>query len=144
MIAIASDHAGYNLKSSIIEHLKQNNIDFIDLGTNSTQSVDYPVYAKKLTDNISSGKCEKGILVCGTGIGMSMCANKVAGIRAAVCTCEFEVTATRAHNNANVLCLGERVISKETALKLVDLFLNTPYEGGRHQTRLDMMAQLEK
>ena len=143
MIAICSDHGGYLLKEEIKKHLKEKGYEFKDFGTDSTASCDYPVYAEKVCRAVQSGECEKGILICGTGIGMSMCANKCKGIRAAVCGDHFSAEFTRKHNNANVLCLGARVIGAGVAMQLVDIFLTTEYEGGRHEKRVEMMMQLE-
>ena len=143
MIAIDSDHGGYRLKEEIKKHLKEKGYEFKDFGTDSTASCDYPVYAEKVCRAVQSGECEKGILICGTGIGMSMCANKCKGIRAAVCGDHFSAEFTRKHNNANVLCLGARVIGAGVAMQLVDIFLTTEYEGGRHEKRVEMMMQLE-
>ncbi|MBR2900694.1 MAG: ribose 5-phosphate isomerase B [Clostridia bacterium] len=139
MIAIACDHGGLDIKNAIIEDLKKKGVEYIDLGTNTADSVDYPVYAKKVCTEITEGRCEKGILCCGTGIGMSIAANKVRGIRAAVLSDEFSAEMTRRHNNSNVLCLGGRVINEEKAVKLADIFLNTPFEGGRHEKRVSML-----
>ncbi|PWM47556.1 MAG: ribose 5-phosphate isomerase B [Clostridiales bacterium] len=138
MIAIASDHAGYELKEKIKNYLSENNIDFEDFGTNNTDSCDYPVFAKNLCASIQEGKCEKGILVCGTGIGMSMVANKQKGIRAAACSDYFSAKFTRMHNDANVLCIGARVLGEGLADELVEVFINTEFEGGKHQRRIDM------
>lgn len=143
MIAIGSDHGGYLLKEEIKKHLEEKGYEFKDFGTDSTASCDYPVYAEKVCRAVQSGECEKGILICGTGIGMSMCANKCKGIRAAVCGDHFSAEFTRKHNNANVLCLGARVIGAGVAMQLVDIFLTTEYEGGRHEKRVEMMMQLE-
>lgn len=143
MIAIGSDHGGYLLKEEIKKHLEEKGYEFKDFGTDSTASCDYPIYAEKVCRAIQSGECEKGILVCGTGIGMSMCANKCKGIRAAVCGDNFSAEFTRRHNNANVLCLGARVIGSGVAMQLVDIFLTTEYEGGRHEKRVEMMMELE-
>ena len=143
MIAIGSDHGGYLLKEEIKKHLKEKGYEFKDFGTDSTASCDYPVYAETVCRAVQSGECEKGILICGTGIGMSMCANKCKGIRAAVCGDHFSAEFTRKHNNANVLCLGARVIGAGVAMQLVDIFLTTEYEGGRHEKRVEMMMQLE-
>ena len=143
MIAIGSDHGGYLLKEEIKKHLKEKGYEFKDFGTDSTASCDYPVYAEKVCRAVQSGECEKGILICGTGIGMSMCANKCKGIRAAVCGDHFSAEFTRKHNNANVLCLGARVIGAGVTMQLVDIFLTTEYEGGRHEKRVEMMMQLE-
>jgi len=132
------------LKPAVTAYLEEKNIEFADLGTYTTDSVDYPVYAKKVAEAVASGECDKGILLCGTGVGMSIAANKVKGIRAAVLSDEFSAAACSAHNNANVLCLGGRILSPEKAVKLVDLWLTTPFEGGRHVRRLDEIADMEK
>lgn len=139
MIALGCDHGGLEIKNAIIEELKKNGIEYIDLGTNTTDSVDYPVYAKAVCAEITSGRCEKGILCCGTGIGMSIAANKVKGIRAAVLSDSFSAEMTRRHNNSNVLCLGGRVIDSAKAVELANIFLNTEYEGGRHDKRVAML-----
>ena len=139
MIALGCDHGGLEIKNAIIEDLKSKGIEYIDLGTTTTDSVDYPIYAKAVCKEITEGRCELGILCCGTGIGMSIAANKVKGIRASVLSDEFSAEMTRRHNNANVLCLGGRVIDSEKAVKLANIFLNTPYEGGRHDKRVAML-----
>ena len=137
MIAVGCDHAGYELKNELIRHLKDRGFEVEDLGTYSTESCDYPDYAKKVCEEVVSGRAEKGLLVCGTGIGMSIAANKVRGIRAAVLTDEFSAQATREHNDANVLCLGARVLDTERAVKLLDIFLDTPFsEGANHIRRI--------
>ena len=138
MIVIGSAHAGYALKEKLKAHLTETGVPFVDVGTDSTASCHYPVFAKKVCEKIQSGECEKGILVCGTGIGMSMAANKQKGIRAAVCGDCFSAKYTRLHNNANVLCLGARVVGEGLAEEITDLFLQTGFEGGKHQIRLDM------
>ncbi|MBE6678399.1 MAG: ribose 5-phosphate isomerase B [Ruminococcaceae bacterium] len=139
-IVIAADHGGYNIKQAIIQSLKAEGYEVADMGTNDGEtSVDYPVYAKALCKEIQQGSAELGILCCGTGIGMSMTANKQKGIRAAVLSDAFSAEMTRRHNNANVLCLGGRVLNEEQAVSLAKLFVSTPFEGGRHQRRIDMM-----
>ena len=143
-IAIGCDHGGIVLKPAVTAYLEEKGIEYVDLGTYTTDSVDYPVYAKKVAEAVVSGACDKGILLCGTGIGMSIAANKVKGIRAAVLSDEFSAAACSAHNNANVLCLGGRVLSPEKAVKLVDLWLTTPFEGSRHERRLGLIADMEK
>ncbi|MBE6718235.1 MAG: ribose 5-phosphate isomerase B [Ruminococcaceae bacterium] len=143
-IVIASDHAGFSLKEQVKKHLEEKGIEYIDLGTNSTESVAYPEYASKLCCAIQEGKANMGILVCGTGIGMSMAANKHKGIRAACVSDTFSAKATRMHNDANVLCFGERVVGAGLAFELVDAFLGTEYEGGRHQVRVDMLNSFDK
>ncbi len=143
MIALGADHGGFCLKEAIIEYLKRNNIEYKDYGCYSEESVDYAVYAKKVADAVAGGEAEKGILCCGTGIGISIAANKVKGIRAAVVTNEFCAEMTRRHNDANILAMGGRVISPETAVKLTDIFLNTEFEGGRHERRIAQIAMIE-
>ena len=143
-VALASDHAGFPLKEEIKKHLENKGVVYTDCGTYDLQSVDYPVFADKLCKEIAGGKSELGILVCGTGIGMSMAANKHAGIRAAAVSDYFSARFTRMHNDANVLCLGARVVGAGLAADLVDVFLETSYEGGRHQRRVDMINELDK
>jgi ribose 5-phosphate isomerase B len=142
-ITIGADHGGYLLKNLIVDHLKNNGHEVQDCGTHTSESVDYPNFAKDVTSAITSENAELGILVCGSGIGMSMAANKVNGIRAALCFNAYMGRMTRAHNNANVLCLGERVLGSGTALDIVDAFVNTNFEGGRHQRRVDLVTELE-
>ena len=143
-IAIGCDHGGIVLKPAVEAYLKQKNIEITDFGTNDTASVDYPIYARKVAEAVASGAVDKGILLCGTGIGMSIAANKVKGIRAAVLSDEFSAAACSAHNNANILCLGGRVVSPEKAVKLVDLWLTTPFEGDRHNRRLAIIAEMDE
>lgn len=143
-IAIASDHAGYEYKTQLAEHLKSSGYDVTDLGTDSTESVDYPVFADKVCRAVTEGKAERGILVCGTGIGMSIAANKHSGIRAGLCGDEKSATLTRQHNDANVLCMGERIIPYEAAQKIADVFLTTDFIGGKHQRRVEMLNALDK
>lgn len=140
-IAIGSDHGGFGYKASIIKALQVKGYDIVDMGTYSPQSCDYPIIAKKVARAVAKGDFEKGILVCGTGIGMSMAANKVKGIRAAVCGDTFSARATRAHNNANILCLGQRVVGEGLALDIVDIWLTTKFEGGRHERRVNMIEE---
>ena len=142
-ITIGADHGGYLLKNLIVDHLKTNGHEVQDCGTHTSDSGDYPNFAKEVTSSITSETAELGILVCGSGIGMSMAANKVNGIRAALCFNAYMGRMTRAHNNANVLCLGERVLGSGTALDIVDAFVNTQFEGGRHQRRVDLVTELE-
>lgn len=138
-IAIGSDHGGYEYKEQIVSHLKEKGYECVDVGTYSTDSCDYPVIARAVTTKIITGDADRGILICGTGIGMSIVANKVKGIRAALCGDTFSARASRAHNNSNVLCLGERVIGINLAMDIVDIWLESKFEGGRHQRRVDMM-----
>ncbi len=136
-IALACDHGGLNLKYEIIKELKAQGHEVVDFGTNSTDSCDYPDFALPAAEAVASGKCEKGIVVCSTGIGVSIVANKVPGIRCAHCHDSYCAEFTRLHNDANVLALGEKVIGAGYALKIVNTFLNTEFEGGRHQRRVD-------
>ena len=142
-LAIGCDHGGFELKEAVRGSLEEHNIPYEDFGAYSTDSIDYAPIAAKAAKAVASGEADRGILVCSTGIGISIAANKVKGIRAALCTNEFCAEMTRRHNNANILCMGGKVIDKETALKLVDIFLNTEFEGGRHQRRIDQIAQIE-
>jgi len=137
-IIIASDHGGFNLKNKIILHLKSKGFDIDDYGCYTTDSCDYPVYAKKVAEDVIKHNL-RGILICGTGIGMSIAANKVSGIRAAHCTDTFSARMTRMHNDSNILCLGERITGLGLALDIVDIWLNTEFEGGRHKQRIDMI-----
>ena len=139
MIALASDHAGFELKEAIKKHLLDNNYDIIDMGTNSKNSCDYPIFAKKAAHAVATGQCEKGIVCCGTGIGVSIVANKVKGIRCALCTSEFTAEMAKRHNNANMVAFGARVSETEDVLRMVDVWLNAQFEEGRHQRRIDMM-----
>jgi len=140
MIAIGCDHGAIELKDQLVEHLKKKGYEMKDYGTYAKDSCDYPVYAKKVTDAIVSGECEQGILLCGTGIGMSIAANKVAGIRAALCSDCFSAQATREHNNTNVLCMGARVIGPELAFRIADTWLETKFsEDERHIRRISML-----
>ncbi len=137
-IAIASDHGGYNLKQKILEYLKDK-YEIVDFGTNSPESCDYPIYAKKVADAVLNQGFEWGILICGTGIGMAICANRYKGIRAANVSDTYSAKMTRLHNNSNILTLGERTIGIGLAIDIVDIWLNTDFEGGRHQKRIDML-----
>ena len=140
MIAIGCDHAGFELKEEIAKHLAKRGLQFEDFGCYSTDSVDYPIYGKKVAHAVAAGEYEKGIIICGTGIGISISANKVEGVRAALCGDCFSAEATRLHNDANVLALGARVTGPGLALKIVDTFLDTPFSGeDRHQRRIDMI-----
>ncbi len=143
MIALGSDHGGFALKQEIMHHLEQAGVDFKDYGTYTADSCDYPDYAEAVCAAINAGEAQFGILICGTGIGISMAANKIHGIRAALCGDYFSAKYTRKHNDANVLCLGGRTIGGGLACELVDVFLATEFEGGRHQRRVDKIMALE-
>lgn len=143
MIAIGADHGGFELKEAIKKHLTERNIEFKDFGTYSPESIDYAKIAYDTCNSVTSGECEKAILCCGTGIGISMAANKVKGIRAACCSDYFSAKYTRLHNDANALCMGGRVVGVGLALELVDVFLDTEFEGGRHQRRVDQITAIE-
>ena len=143
-IALGCDHGGLEHKNAILEHLKTRGFEVKDFGIYEQVSVDYPDIAIKVANAIKDGECERGILVCGTGIGMSLAANKVKGIRAAACSEHFSAKYTRLHNNSNILCLGGRVIGVGTALELTDLFVDTEFEGGRHATRVDKITAIEE
>ena len=140
MIAIGSDHGGFELKEKLMEHLSERGFEYKDFGTYSSASCDYPVYAKAVANAVASGECDRGIIICGTGIGVSITANKVRGIRAALCGDCFYAEATRQHNDANVLCMGARVVGEGLALKIADTFLDTPFSNDeRHIHRISMI-----
>ncbi len=143
-IAIGSDHAGFKLKQLIIEYLTKEGVSHIDYGTNSTESVDYPDFIFTVAKAVSEKKADRGIVICGSGIGASIVANKIKGIRAARCENEYVARFSRLHNDSNILALGERVIGTEIAVSIVKVWLNTGFEGGRHQRRLDKIAELER
>ena len=142
-ITVGCDHAGVGLKKIVVAHLEERGFEVLDVGTHTTDSCDYPQIAHALCQNIQNGITELGILICGTGIGMSMAANKHRGIRAAACSDTFSARLTRVHNDANVLCFGERVVGMGLALDLVDAFVDAEFEGGKHQRRVDMITQIE-
>lgn len=143
-IALGSDHGGLNLKKEIISHLESKNIEVTDFGTHNEASCDYPDYALKVAEEVAAKNFELGILICGTGIGISIAANKVPGIRAALCSDTFSAHSTREHNNANILALGERVVGKGLALDIVDAFINSEFAGDRHQNRIDKITEIER
>ncbi|NWF76706.1 MAG: ribose 5-phosphate isomerase B [Nitrospirae bacterium] len=143
-IAIGCDHAGIELKEEIISLLKNLNIEFIDFGTDTPGSVDYPDFGEKVSEAVSTGKIEKGILICGTGIGMSIVANKFPGIRASLCNELFTAKMSRLHNDANILVLGGRIVGKDLAKEIVRTWVNTPFEGNRHSRRLDKISKIEE
>jgi len=142
MYAIGSDHGGFELKKEIMEHLKSRGIEYKDFGTHTEESCDYPTYGEAVARAVVSGECERGILICGTGIGISIAANKVKGIRAAVCGDCFSAEMTKRHNDANVLCLGARVVGAGLALNIVDAYIDAEFEGGRHTRRVDMLNEI--
>lgn len=143
-IVIAADHGGFELKDSMVEYIKSLGNEVMDLGTNSADSVDYPDYAKKVCEEIQQGNSDLGILICGTGIGMSLAANKFEGIRAACVSDVYSAKMSRNHNNANVLCIGARVIGDEVAKLIIKTFLENEFEAGRHQRRVDKIMAFEK
>jgi ribose 5-phosphate isomerase B len=143
MLAIGCDHGGFELKQAIMEHLKEKGIEFHDFGCYSTESMDYPTVAQPVAQAIADGKFERGILICGTGIGMSIAANKVHGIRAACCENSFSAQMAREHNDAHILCLGARVLGPAVALTMVDAFLNSSFAGGRHCNRVNLISEME-
>lgn len=143
-IALGADHAGFELKQKIKDHLLGKGLQIQDEGTNSGDSVDYPDFARMVGEDVTHGRANLGILVCGTGIGMAIAANKVTGIRAANVSNEFEAQMSREHNDANVVTLGARILDEATALKLVDKFLETPFAGGRHQNRVNKIMSIEQ
>lgn len=143
MIAIGCDHAGVEMKKAVIEALSEKGFEFKDMGTDG-EPCDYPVMAEKVCNEVLAGNCEKGILICGTGIGMSIAANKINGIRAALCADSFSTRFTRLHNNSNIMCMGARTLGQGLACELAEIFLTTGFEGGRHQRRIDLITEIEK
>lgn len=144
MIALASDHVGIELKRHIIEYLDELQLEYKDYGTYTTERCNYPEYALKAANAVASGECEKGILCCGTGVGISIAANKVKGIRCVVCSDCYSALLSRQHNNTNMLSLGSRVVGKDLGLMIVKSWLDGTYEGGRHQVRIDEIAEIEE
>jgi ribose 5-phosphate isomerase B len=144
MIALGCDHGGFALMQEVKAHLDELGLEYKDFGTYSADSCDYPIYGEAAANAVASGECERGIVICGTGIGISISANKVKGIRAALCGDCFSAEMTRRHNDANILAMGARVVGPGLALKIVDTFLNTGFDGGRHQRRIDLIADIEK
>ncbi|SEH66008.1 ribose 5-phosphate isomerase B [Ruminococcus flavefaciens] len=143
MIAIGCDHAGVEMKKAVIEALSEKGFEFKDMGTDG-EPCDYPVMAEKVCNEVLAENCEKGILICGTGIGMSIAANKINGIRAALCADSFSTRFTRLHNNSNIMCMGARTLGQGLACELAEIFLTTGFEGGRHQRRIDLITEIEK
>ena len=143
MIAIGSDHGGYELKQRVIQYLEEKGFDYEDMGCHSRESVDYPVFGHAVAKAVAEGKCEKGIVICTTGIGISMAANKVPGIRCALCGDVFSAKMTRLHNDANVLSMGAGIVGENLALEIVETFLSTPFSGdARHQRRVDLIEKI--
>ncbi|MGE5674889.1 MAG: ribose 5-phosphate isomerase B [Mycobacterium leprae] len=143
-VAIGCDHGGLDLKPVVVEVLKELNLEYEDLGTYDRNSVDYPDFAAKVADAIRSGQCQQGILICGTGIGMSISANKIPGIRAALCNEIFSAQMARMHNDANILCMGARVVGPSVAQEIVKAYFSTSFEGGRHSRRVAKIGALEE
>ncbi len=142
-IGLGSDHGGYELKDEIAKHLKSRGIEVVDYGTHTEESCDYPVYGEKVAEAVMAKECDFGILVCGTGLGISLAANKVKGIRCAVVSDTFSAEMSKAHNNCNMLALGARVVGVGLALKIVDTFIDTEFEGGRHERRVNKIMDVE-
>lgn len=143
-IALGSDHGGYELKEHIKQYFDGKNIEYVDFGTDSTASVDYPEFAHKAAEAVVKGECDRGIVCCGTGIGISISANKVPGIRCALCSDCYSARMSREHNNANMLAMGARVLGRDLALEIVDIWLKTEFQGGRHERRVNKIADIEK
>ena len=143
-IAIGCDHVGYELKGKVIEHLKEKGIEVKDFGTNSTERTDYPIYGEAVVNAVASKEFDKGILICGTGVGISLAANKVNGIRAVVCSEPYSALLSRQHNDTNILAFGARVVGLDLALMIVDAWLSGTYEGGRHARRVQMISDIEE
>mgnify|MGYP002561243905 FL=1 len=142
-IGIGCDHVGYELKGKVTEHLRELGYEVVDFGTNSSERTDYPIYGEAVARAVASGACEKGILICGTGVGISLAANKVHGIRAVVCSEPYSALLSRRHNDTNILAFGARVVGADLALMIVDAWLSGVYEGGRHAKRVQMIADIE-
>ena len=142
-IAIGSDHGGYELKEIIMQYLNDKGIEYIDYGTNSKESVDYPEFGEKVAEAVKNKDCDRGIVCCGTGIGISISANKVPGIRCALCSDCYSARMSREHNNANILALGARVLGRDLALQIVDVWLETEFQGGRHERRVNKISDIE-
>lgn len=143
-VAIGCDHVGYVLKGKVIEHLRDKGYEVVDFGTNSAERTDYPVYGKAVAEAVAGGECERGIVICGTGVGISIAANKVKGIRAVVCSEPYSALLSRQHNDTNVLAFGARVVGEDLALMIVDAWLLGVYAGGRHEKRVQMLADMDK
>ncbi len=144
IVAVGSDHAGYRLKEKIKARLLDLGHEVLDMGTDSEKSTHYPLFARDVSLAIQEGKAERGVLICGTGIGMSITANKFRGIRAALCCNEYMARMSRLHNDSNVLCLGGRVVGEDLALSILEVWLETPFSGGRHEERVELILNIEK
>ena len=144
MIAIGSDHIGYLYKEEIKKYLEERNIEYKDFGCFSNKRIDYPLVGKKVAESIVKGKCDKGILICGTGVGVGISANKINGIRAVICSEPYSAKLSRAHNDSNILAFGARVIGIELAKMIIEIWLNTSFKGGRHRARIDLIEEIEK
>ncbi len=142
-VSLGADHGAFELKEAVKKHLEEKGIEFEDFGCYSKESVDYPKYAFLAANAVAKGECDFGIICCTTGLGVSMAANKVKGVRAAVCTSEMLAEMTRRHNNANVICMGQKVVSEDLAMKMIDIFLSTEFEGGRHERRVSLLTDIE-
>lgn len=143
-IAIGCDHVGYELKDRLMNHLKEKGIEYHDFGTYTTERTNYPTYGEAVANAVTSGEFDRGLLICGTGVGISIAANKVHGIRAVVCSEPYSALLSRQHNDSNILAMGSRVVGGDLALMILDAWLSGEYEGGRHQTRVDMIAEIER
>ena len=143
-IAIGNDHIGIDLKPVIIEELKKRNIEIVDCGTDSTERADYPIYGEKVADLVSKNIVDKGIVICGTGVGISIAANKVNGIRCVCCSEPYSAKLSRQHNDTNMLAMGSRVVGSELARMIVNVWLDAEFDGGRHQNRIDLIKEIEK
>lgn len=143
MIAISSDHGAVDLKEKVKEYLSNNEYEFRDFGTYSTDSCDYPIYTEKAARAVASGECDRAVVLCSTGIGASIVANKVSGIRCALCTEPYSAEMTRRHNDSNVLAMGAAVVGEDLALRILEVWLNTEFEGGRHARRVDQITDIE-
>lgn len=144
MYAIGNDHAALEMKDLIVKHLEARGIEVKNFGTDTTDSCNYPEIAEKVANAVAGGECERGILICGTGVGMSIAANKVNGVRAVVCSEPFSAKLSKEHNNSNILCVGARVVGSELAKMIVDAWVDAEFLGGRHETRVNMIADIEK
>ncbi len=144
IVAIGNDHAAVDMKNEVIRHLEARGYAVKNFGTDTSDSCDYPVYGKRVADAVASGDCDLGVLICGTGVGISLAANKVKGIRAVVCSEPYSAAMARTHNNANIVCFGARVVGPATALSIVDAFFDASFEGGRHTARVDLITAIEE